>query len=353
MFYWRGRRIPGPGEYFSSSKLSTEMLFAALTRFSKLVVLASATVSASLWPNLSSAQTYPNKPIRIVIPFAPAGPADMIGRPVGQKLSEILGQPVIIENRGGAGGNLGAAIVAKAPADGYTLLVTSSAYAVNVTLAPKGGYDAERDLIPVANIARQANLIFVNPSVTANTLAELIALAKSSKLSFASPGSGTTPHLMAESLFNLTAKLDMTAIHYRGAGPAITAVVGGELPVGAGAIATPLPFVKSGRLKPIAVSSAKRVAELPNVPTIAEAGFPGVADDTWIAMFAPTGTPAAIVARLNEAINQILQTPEMRERLSSMAFEAVGGTTQQFGDYLGTEITKWGKVVRDGNVKPD
>ncbi len=305
------------------------------------------------WPAVSAAQTFPTKPIRIVIPFAPAGPADMIGRPVGQKLSEMFGQPVVIENRGGAGGNLGAALVAKSLPDGYTLLVTTSAYAVNVTLAPKGGYDAERDLIPVAVIARQANLIFVNPAVAANTLAELIALAKTGKLSFASPGSGTTPHLMAESLFNLTAKLDMTAVHYRGAGPAITAVVGGELLVGAGAISTPLPFVKNGRLKAIAVSSAKRVAELPNVPTIAEAGFPGVADDTWIAMFAPAGTPAAIVQKLNEAINQMLQTGEMRERLSTMAFEPVGGSTQQFSDYLTSEISKWGKVVRDGNIKPD
>ena len=338
---------------FRSAPISILELCRSLIATAGPVLLFCLFGSAVIWPSVSAAQTYPGKPIRIVIPFAPAGPADMIGRPVGQKLSEMLGQPVIIENRGGAGGNLGAALVAKSSADGYTLLVTTSAYAVNVTLAPKGGFDAERDLIPVAAIARQANLIFVNPSVPANTLAELIALAKTGKISFASPVSGTTPHLMAESLFNLTAKLDMTAVHYRGAGPAITAVVGGELPVGAGAISTPLPFVKNGRLKAIAVSSAKRVAELPNVPTIAEAGFPGVADDTWIAMFAPTGTPAAIVQKLNEAINQMLQTGEMRERLSAMAFEAVGGSTQQFSDYLGSEISKWGKVVREGNIKPD
>ena len=322
------------------------------SRVLRTIVLA-AFASMALLPGPGSAQTYPNRPVRIVIPFAPAGPADMIGRPVGQKLAEILGQPVVIENRGGAGGNLGAAVVAKSAPDGHTLLVTTSAYAVNVTLAPKGGYDAERDLIPVAIIARQANLIFVNPTVQASTLGELIALARSGKPSFASPGSGTTPHLMAESLFNLTAGLGMTAIHYRGAGPAIMAVVGGELPIGAGALSTPLPFIRNGRLKPIAVSSATRVAELPQVPTIAEAGFPGVADDTWIAMFAPAGTPPAIIQRLNEAINQMLQTADMRERLGAMAFESVGGTTQQFGDYLKAEIAKWGKVVRDGNIRPD
>ena len=181
----------------------------------------------ALAPLGAVAQTYPSKPIRIVIPFVPAGPADMIGRLTGQKLSEILGQPVIIDNRGGAGGNLGAAVVAKAAPDGYTFLLTTSAFAVNVTLSPKGGYDAERDFIPVGVIAKQANLIFVNPGLPAKTLAELLVLAKTGKLSFASPGSGTTPHLTAENLFNLIAKLDMPAIHYRGAGPAIAAVVGG------------------------------------------------------------------------------------------------------------------------------
>ena len=306
-----------------------------------------------LLPAPANAQNYPSKPIRIVIPFVPAGPADMIGRLAGQKLSEILGQPVLIDNRGGAGGNLGAAVVAKSAPDGYTFLLTTSAFAVNVTFSPKSGYDAERDFVPVGVVAKQANLIFVNPSLPAKTLAELLVLAKSGKLSFASPGSGTTPHLTAENLFNLSAKLDMPAIHYRGAAPAIAAVVGGELQVGAGALSTPLPFIKSGRLRPLAISSAKRVAALPDVPTFEEAGFPGSSDDTWIGIFAPTGTPTAIIQRINDAINQMLQSPDVRERLSAMAFEPVGGTSQQFGDYVKTEIVKWGKVVREGNIKPD
>ena len=301
----------------------------------------------------AQAQAYPSKPIRFVIPFAPAGPADMIGRIAGQKLSEIVGQPVIIDNRGGAGGNVGAAVVAKSAPDGYTLLLTTSAFAVNVTLAPNGGYDAERDLIPVGVVAKQANLIFVHPSIAAKTLAELLALARTTKLSYATPGSGTTPHLTAENLFNLSSRLDMTAIHYRGAGPAITAVVAGEPMVGAGALSTPLPFVKSGRLRALAISSAARVASLPDVPTFAEAGFPGVTDETWIGVFAPTGTPPAIVQRLSDAINQMLQTTDMRERLAAIAFEPVGGTPRQFGDYVKTEIVKWGKVVREGNIKPD
>lgn len=314
-----------------------------------LVVLALAGVV----PAQVQAQAYPSKPIRFVIPFAPAGPADMIGRLAGQKLSEILGQPVIIDNRGGAGGNVGAAVVAKSAPDGYTLLVTTSAFAVNVTLAPNGGYDAERELIPVGVVAKQANLIFVHPGLAAKTLAELLALARTTRLSYATPGSGTTPHLTAENLFNLSSRLDMTAIHYRGAGPAITAVVAGEPMVGAGALSTPLPFVKSGRLRALAISSATRVASLPDVPTFAEAGFPGVTDETWIGVFAPTGTPPAIVQRLSDAINQMLQTADMRERLAAIAFDPVGGTPRQFGDYVKAEIVKWGKVVREGNIKPD
>ena len=312
-----------------------------------------ALVALTALPTLALAQAYPNKPIRFIIPFAAGGPADMIGRLTGQKLSEILGQPVIVDNRGGAGGNVGAGVVAKSPPDGYTLLMTSSAFAVNVTLSPNGGFDPDRDFIPVAVVAKQANLIFVHPGVAAKTLAELLALGKTTKLAFATPGSGTTPHLTAENLFNLGAKLDMTAIHFRGAGPAIAAVVAGEPTVGSGALSTPLPFVKAGRLRALAISSATRVAALPDVPTFAEAGFPGVTDETWIGMFAPAGTPGAIVQRLNDAINQALQTPDMRERLTTIAFDPVGGTPRQFGDYVKTEIVKWGKVVREGNIKAD
>lgn len=296
---------------------------------------------------------WPNKPVRLVIPFAPGGPTDIIARLAGQKLSEILGQPMVVESRAGAGGNIGTAAVAKSPPDGYTMLVTSSAYAVNVSLSPNPGYDADRDFIPAVVVAKQANLIFVHPSLGVKTLAELLALAKTRKLAFASPGSGTTPHLTAENLFNVISKLDVTAIHFRGAGPAIAAVVGGEPPVGAGAASTPLPHIKAGRLQPIAVSSAARVAALPDVPTFAEAGFPGVEDDTWIGIFLPAGTPQPIVQKLNESINQALRTADMKERLDQLAFEPVGGTPQQFANYVKAEIAKWGKVVRAGNIKAE
>jgi tripartite-type tricarboxylate transporter receptor subunit TctC len=312
-----------------------------------------ALLVAAAVPAAAMAQAYPSKPIHFIIPFAPGGPADIIARLTGQQVTEILGQPVVVESRAGAGGNIGAASVAKAAPDGYTALVTTSAFAVNVSLSPNAGYDAERDFIPIAAVAKQANLIFVHPSLPAKNLAELLALAKTGKLAFASPGSGTTPHLTAENLFNVISGLGMPAIHFRGAGPSASAVVAGEPAVGAGAIATPLPYVKSGRLRALAVSSAARVAALPDVPTFAEAGFPGVQDDTWIGIFLPAGTPPAAAQKLNEAVNQALQNADMRERLAALAFEPVGGTPAQFADYVKGEIAKWGKVVRAGNIKAD
>lgn len=306
--------------------------------------------AALLFASAAFAQSWPAKPVRIVIPFAPGGPTDIIARLVGQKLTEALGQPMVVESRAGAGGNIGTALAAKSAPDGHTILLTSSAFAVNVSLTPNPGYDAEHDFMPVVIVAKQANLIFVHPGLPVKNLAELLALGKTRKLAFASPGSGTTPHLTAENLFNLMAKLDMTPIHFRGAGPAIAAVVGGEPPVGAGAVSTPLPHVKAGRLRPLAVSSAARVAQLPDVPTFAEAGFPGVEDDTWIGMFLPAGTAPAIAQRLNDAVNQSLKSEDMRSRLDNLAFEPVGGSAQQTAAYIKAEIAKWGKVVRAGNI---
>jgi tripartite-type tricarboxylate transporter receptor subunit TctC len=312
-----------------------------------------ALLAALILAQTCFAQAWPAKPVRIMIPFAPGGPTDIIARLVGQKLGESLGQPFVVESRVGAGGNIGTAAAAKSAPDGYTVLLTSSAYAVNVSLSADPGYNPERDFVPAIVICKQANLIFVHPSLPAKNLAELLALAKTRKLAFASPGSGTTPHLTGENVFNVISKLDMTPIHFRGAGPAITAVVGNEPPVGAGAVSTPLPYVKSGRLRAIAVSSAKRVAALPDVPTFAESGFPGVEDDTWIGMLFPAGTPPAIVQKLNDSVNQALQQADFREKLDALAFDPVGGTPQQFADYIKVEIAKWGKVVRAGNIKAE
>ena len=302
---------------------------------------------------LVQAQPYPSKPVHFVTPFAPGGPTDIVARITGQKMSELLGQPVIVESRAGAGGNIGTAFVAKSAPDGYTVLVTSSAFAVNVTLSPNAGFDAEHDLIPTAVPARQPNLLFVHPSLPVKTLTELVAYARNAKLAFASPGSGTTPHLTGEYFFNQLSGLGMPAVHFRGAGPAITAVVGGEPPVGVGAISTPLPHVKGGRLRALAVSSAARVQALPEVPTFAEAGYPGIEDYTWIGAFLPAGTPPAIVQRLNEAFNQSLRAPEVSEKLTGLAYDLVGGSPKEFSNYVKAEIVKWGKVVKAGDIKAE
>ena len=299
------------------------------------------------------AQAWPTKPVHFIVPFAPAGPVDIIVRLLSPKVSEILGQQLVIENKPGAGGNVGAVQVAKSAPDGYTTLITSSAFAVNVSLFANAGYDADRDFVPVIVVASQPNLIAVNASLPVKSLAELIDLAKRSRLAYASPGIGTTPHLTAENLFRVTAKLDITPIHFKGAGPAVTAAVTGEPPLGSYAISGPLPHIRSGKLRALAVSSARRVPALPDVPTFAEAGFPGMEDYTWVGVFLPAGTPPAIVQRLNEAINRSMQDAAIKERLESFAFDLVGGSPQQTAEYVRTEVRKWGKVVRETGAKAD
>jgi len=299
-----------------------------------------------------AATTWPTKPVHLIVAFAPGGPADIIARLVGVRLTEELGQPVVVENKGGAGGNVGAQMVARAAPDGYTVLVTTSAFAVNVSLFSNPGYEPEKDFIPVAAIATQPNMIVVNPSLPVKTIPELIDWARKHPAAFGTPGSGTTPHLTGENLFRLTSHLDMPAVHFKGAGPAVAAVVGGEPPVGAAAIASPLPHIKAGKLRALAVSSARRVPALPDVPTLTELGFP-IQDSTWIGLFVPAGTPPAIAAKLNEAVNRALQNPEMKERLDAQAFEGVGGSQREFADYVRSEISKWGKVVKAGNIRPE
>jgi len=299
------------------------------------------------------AQDWPNKPVRVIVPFAPGGPVDIIARILGAKLNETLGQQFVVENRTGAGGNIGAAVAAKAAPDGYTVLATSSAIVVNMSLYSNPGYDAERDFIAVAIPASQPNMIFVNASVPAQTLPELISQSKGKKIAFASPGSGTTPHLTGENILRVLAGLDVTTVHFRGAGLAVTAVVAGEPPIGCMAISGPLPQVKAGRLRALAVSSAKRIPALPDVPTFAEAGFPGVEDYTWVGVFLPAGTPGPIVQKFNAAVNRAIESPDVRERLAANAFDPVSGSPQQSAEYVKAEIAKWAKVVRDTGAKPD
>jgi tripartite-type tricarboxylate transporter receptor subunit TctC len=302
---------------------------------------------------VQAADAYPSRTISFLVPQPPGGPTDVMGRVVGQRLTEALGQPVVLENRPGAGGNIGTVLAARATPDGYTILLQSSAYAVNPSLYSKAGYDPIKDFVPVINGGSIPNLIFAHPSFAANTLQELIALGKKQKLMYASSGTGTTPHLTAELLLKTMAGLDITHISFGGAAPAVNGVVAGQVLLGSTALTAPAPLIKAGRLKGIVVTSPQRTPALPEVPTAAESGFPGYVDYTWIAFFAPAGTPRAIVDKLNSEIAKTLQVPAVRERLAALGFDPQPNTPDEFAAFLKTEIVKWAKVVKTSGAKAD
>ena len=298
----------------------------------------------------AAAQGYPARTVRFVVPFAPGGPSDIVARLLAQKLGESWGQMIIVENRTGAGGNIGVQAAAKAPADGYTVLVTTSSIAVNMTLTPNPGYDVDRDFIPVVNVASSPNMIVTGQSGPA-TLRELIERSRAQGVVYGSAGTGTTPHLSAEYLFKILAGLKTTHVPYKGAAPAVTAALAGEVPVASVAMPTAVSYIKSGRLRGLAVTSRSRVPALPQVPTVEEAGFPGFEDLTWVALFLPSGTPAAIAHKLNADANALLGHPDVRERLAGLGLEPVGGTSDAFAAYLKSEVAKWAKVVRETGAK--
>lgn len=297
------------------------------------------------------AQAYPERPIRIIVAFPPGASTDVVSRLVGQKITEHWGQNVIIDNRGGAGGNIGAQLAARATPDGYTLLATSVAFAVNVSLYSKPGY-AIADFVPIVQGPSTPNVIFVHPSVAANNLGELLALARAKPLSYASSGTGTTTHLGMELLFRNLNKIEITHVPY-GPAQAVNAVVGGQVPIGSTSMPPAVPLIKAGRIRGLAVTSARRSAALPDIPTVAEQGFPGFADYTWFSFFAPAGTPFAIVRKLNGEINRVLDLPDVREKLAQLSLDVTPNTPEQFASTLQTEVAKYAKVVKDSGARAD
>ncbi len=301
------------------------------------------------------AQGYPSKPVRIIVPFAPGGPADLLPRLIGPKLTESWGQPVVIENKPGAAGNIGMDQGAKAAADGYTLVIGPNGnLVVNPHLYPNLPYDVVRDFAPVTLIATFSNVLVVNPEVPAKSVSELIALAKAKPgtLSYGSPGIGSQPHLGGEFL-KLMAGIDVVHVPYNGTAPALRDLLGGQIAFMFAQTSSALPHIQSGKVRALGVASARRTPLLPDLPTIAEAGLPGFEAVSWYALLAPAGTPRDIVAKLQAEIARILQLPDIREKLAAQGGEGVGNTSEQLTTLLRAESARYADIVRRANIKAE
>ena len=317
--------------------------------------IAAALFIAVAFSGGASAQGWPEKPVRLVVGFTPGGPSDILARALGQKLAESWTQQVVIENRPGAGGNIAAEVVAKSAPDGYTwLLGNNSILATNQSLYARLAYDPVKDFAPVALVAIQPNILVVNPGVKAASLKELIALAKAKpgELNYASSGSGAAAHLAGE-LFKAMAGVEMVHVPYKGAQPALTDVIAGQAQLMFATSASVIPYIKAGRLRALAVTTAQRSATVPELPTVSEAGVPGFEAITWHGVVVPAATPAPLVGRLNGDIVKVLGMRDLRERLESLGAELAPGTPQDFADYIAREIPKWAKVVRDSGARAE
>ena len=319
--------------------------------------LANAMILAlgTLASHAALAQAYPAKPIRLVVPFPPGGSTDIVARIVAQKLSDRLGQQVVVENRGGAGGTIGAEAVAKAPPDGYTLVVgTTSTHAVAPSVYGKIGYDPVKDFAPISLIAVTPYLLVVNPSVNVKSLQEFVGYVKArpGKLNYASAGTGSTTHLAMEMLKS-AAGLYIVHIPYNGNGPAGTAVIAGQVEILFGSLPAVLPHAKSGRVRPLAVGTPKRSPSLPDVPTVAESGFPGFDASLWLAIMAPAGTPAPIVDRLQKEIHAVIASPDTADALNKAGAEPITSTPAELAAMVKDGVEKYGKVVKQAGVKPE
>ncbi len=300
--------------------------------------------------SFAQTQPWPAKPIKLVVAFAPGGPADIVARLLGQAMQEKLGQSVVVENRAGAGGNIAARLVAKDPADGYVLLVTTSSMAVNQTLYKDPGYDALKDFSSIGLIAASPNIIVAHPSEPSNDLREFLRNYKGKSVSYGSAGIGSTPHLTGDHVLRVLGGLDAVHIPFQGAAPALNATMANQVPLASVALPPAVPLIKAGKVKALAVTSLKRLESLPNIPTVAESGFPNFEDYTWVGLFAPAKLPTDTVNRLNALIADAVRTPDFRDRLTAAGFEAQTGSPQDFNDYLKREVSKWGKIVKETGV---
>jgi tripartite-type tricarboxylate transporter receptor subunit TctC len=312
------------------------------------IVFSMAVASPGL---AAEAERYPVKPIRIVVPFTPGGSNDLLGRVIAQKFTEAWGQPAIIDNRPGGGSTIGIEVVVRAAPDGYTLLTTSGGIAINVSLY-KLSFNPVTDLTPVALLAQMPYLLTVNPSLPAKSVQDIIKLAKAQpgKLVYSTSGAGTSSHLTME-MFRSAAKLDMLHVPYKGGAPSVTAVMSGEAQMTFNVITGTLPYVKSGKMRAIGVSSAKRAEVAPEIPTIAEGGLPGFEVLAWYNMFAPAKTPRPIVNRINGEINRMLQLPDVRERFRALGVSPLSGTPEDLGKLLKSEIVRYGKLIKETGIK--
>jgi len=315
-----------------------------------IVIAACALACASAF-----SQTYPTKPVRMLVGFPPGGSTDIMARLIQPGLIEAFKQQFVIDNRPGANSNIAAELAARSPADGYTLIVVSASFSTNVSLYPKMGYHPVRDFAPITRIAAVHNVMVVHPSLPVKTVKEFVSLAKARKgeIVFASSGSGSTSHLAAELLKTSVGGLDTIHVPYKGVAPAIVDLVSGQVQALISTMPSATPHIKSGRVRALAVASAKRAPSLPQVPTFHESGFPGFEASAWNAVLAPAGTPDEIIRRLNGAIVKIVHSPEIRERLEAQGAVAIGDSPEEFGRYLKAEVAKWSKVVKASGAKLD
>jgi tripartite-type tricarboxylate transporter receptor subunit TctC len=320
----------------------------------QFLVQAAGAATLAVFSNAARAQSYPTRPVRVIVPFAPGGPTDVGARLIMQKLSDRLGQQFYIENFAGAGGNIGTGQAARAAADGYTILVAVNSYVINPTLYAKVPYRVLQDFEAVTLAVGFQSALLVNPSVPAQTVKELVALIKNNpkKYSFASPGFGTPSHLLGEQ-FRVAVGLDIVHVPYGGSGPAMMSAAAGDTPMAFAALSAAVPQIKDGKLRALAVMSKKRSTALPDLPTIGDAGYPGLDGDAWIGVLVPTGTPKDIIAQLNREIVDIIALPEIAERLTAIGLDPVGSTPEEFTAQMKVEMEKWAKVIQAANLKAD